>query len=237
MLGAVAKHLKDVSVLRRLLFAARYLPLEIPNFWGIVVEFATAGKLHRNSINTATAAALIEIIHTFDEKAFDTDKTLLEQLNVWRPAGFDKPFRVVLVSPQTHCKLCGITVSLRRDRPACVVLYDYASGSIPGTHYHKECTSRICTPTQYYGFYTTGQVSQVFFNSDCKTLPYIVSSSLTVFSMKMLAQVDREVLISQQSYNQLAVYLITFTYSTWRIQGKYYAYYGYKHLRLVYILN
>ena len=45
----VSKYIKDVSVLRRILFAASVLPPQLPQFWGggggggVVVEFATLG--------------------------------------------------------------------------------------------------------------------------------------------------------------------------------------------------
>ena len=44
MLEAVSKYIKNVSVLRRLLFAVVHLPSSTPNFWGVAVEFATKGK-------------------------------------------------------------------------------------------------------------------------------------------------------------------------------------------------
>ena len=210
MLALVAKHLQDVSVLRRLLFAASYLPREIPNFWGIAVEFATDGKVERNTVDVATATALVENIHMFDEKAFDTDKALIQQLSAWKPSmsqsgSFDKPLGIVLISPNTQCVLCGKALIVRKDRPASVVVYDDIFGSAPGTHYNKACVSKVCTMTQYYGYYTSGQAtSQVFYNTDWKTLPYFVSSSLTAFSMDMLKRVDSEVLIGQLSYKQIA---------------------------------
>jgi hypothetical protein len=207
MLAVVAKQLKDVSILRRLLFAASFLPSEMPNLWGIAVEFATAGKVQRNSIDADTAAALIENISTFDEKAFDTDKDLVQQLSTWTPTQgrFAKPFGIVLISPKTHCLLCGQALCLRKDRPARIVVYDDFSGTLPGTHYSKTCSSKICTLTQYYGYYTTGKAeSRVFYNSDWKSMPYFVSSSLTAFAMNVLIRVDSEVLIGQLSYKQIA---------------------------------
>jgi len=41
---AVSRHIKDVSVLRRMLFAATYLPDDLPNYWLMLVEFGTLGK-------------------------------------------------------------------------------------------------------------------------------------------------------------------------------------------------
>lgn len=43
MLSAT-KHIKEVSVLRRMLFAATYLPEDVPNYWETLVSFGTVGK-------------------------------------------------------------------------------------------------------------------------------------------------------------------------------------------------
>lgn len=162
MLAIVAKYSKDVSVLRRLLFAASYLPQEIPNFGGIAVEFATAGKVERNAIDADTA--IEENIHTFDQKAFETDIVLLQQLYAWKPSVsgsgyFDKPLGMVLISRETECLLCGQPLSLRKDRPSSIVVYDDSSGPVSGTHYNKTCTSKVRTITQYYGYYTSGKAT------------------------------------------------------------------------------
>ena len=209
MLALVAKHLKDVSVLRRLLFAATYFPREMPNVWGVAVEFATCGKVDRNSVDADTAAALIDNVYSFDEKAFDTDEVLRKELLTWSPNSAStkrgKPLGVVLISPETQCVLCAQPLSLRRDRPTSVVLYGNLSGPVPGTHYHKICSNKVCTLTQYYGYYTSGgETSQVFFNANWNYLPWFMSSSLTCFSMDFLRRVDSEVLIGQLSYKQIA---------------------------------
>ena len=44
MLEVISKYIKDISVLRRILFAASFLPPQLPQFWGVVLEFATVGK-------------------------------------------------------------------------------------------------------------------------------------------------------------------------------------------------
>lgn len=204
MLGVVAHHLKDVSVLRRLLFAASHLPREVPNFWGYAVEFATAGKVDRSSIDTDTAAALIENIQSFDGRAFETDESLIRQLIGWTPSA-GRPLGIVLISPQVDCPQCGHTLTLRKDRPSSIVVYDENLGSVPGSHFHKTCTNRLCTLTQYYGYYTTGTLtSQVFYNTDWRVHKYFVSSTLTAFSMRMLERVDSQIVIGQLSYKQIA---------------------------------
>ena len=50
MLGVLAKHIQDVSVLRRLLFAVVFLSPDLPMFWGVVLEFATAGNPMKKSM-------------------------------------------------------------------------------------------------------------------------------------------------------------------------------------------
>lgn len=55
MLESIAKYLKDVSVLRRLLFAVSYLPPDLQNIWGVAIEFATRGKESRNCISPEQA--------------------------------------------------------------------------------------------------------------------------------------------------------------------------------------
>ena len=45
MLGVIAKYIQDVSVIRRLLFTVVFLTPDLPMYWGVVIEFATAGKV------------------------------------------------------------------------------------------------------------------------------------------------------------------------------------------------
>lgn len=212
MLGVVAKHIKDVSVLRRLLFAAKFLPRDMPNFWGAAIEFATAGKVDRNTVDPEIAAALIKNIHSFGERAFDTDEALTKELISWMPSP-GKPLGVVLISPETTCILCGQSLVLRKDRPTSLVIYDTNFGSIPGSHFYKTCSNKLCTLTQYYGYYTTGrEESQVIYNVNWGTHQYLVSSSLSAFSISMLKRMDSEVVIGQLSYKQIAeIFNHTFT--------------------------
>ena len=53
---------------------------EVPGFWGIVVEFATAGKVLCNLIDPDTEAALMDNIHMLEERAFESDATLTQEL-------------------------------------------------------------------------------------------------------------------------------------------------------------
>ena len=52
------------------------------------------------------------------------------------------------------CPECKNNFSLRKDRPAAVVIYQDTMGSIPGTHYHHYCSNRRCSYTRHYGYHT-----------------------------------------------------------------------------------
>ena len=143
MLGSIAKYVKDVSVVRRLLFATASLPQDLPNMWGIAVEFATRGKESRNAVTPQQAKLLVENLRELDSLAFASDRQLLQELvefqvNKLRPMG------VVLISSNNSCLLCKSRLQLRKDRPAPVVIYDDDMGTVPGTHFHKYCTSLSC---------------------------------------------------------------------------------------------
>ena len=215
MLGSIAKYVKDVSVVRRLLFASASLPQDLPNMWGIAVEFATRGKESRNAVTPQQAKLLVENLRELDSLAFASDRQLLQELvefqvNKLRPMG------VVLISSNNSCLLCKSRLQLRKDRPAPVVIYDDDMGTVPGTHFHKYCTSLSCGFVQHYGYYTNGpDTSATTFNTNWSSLPYFVSSRETVFSMKLLHQVNANIVIGQLSFKQCAdVYNFTHEYTT-----------------------
>ena len=58
----LAKYFKDVCVLRRLLFAVVFLSPELPMFWEVAVEFATAGEVLKLSVIPDQVKALVENI-------------------------------------------------------------------------------------------------------------------------------------------------------------------------------
>lgn len=192
---------KHVSVLRRMLFAATYLPEDLPNYWETLVKFGTLRK-DSESIKIDEAKILFQNMKELDSHAFATDQELFSEL-----ASLEikkRPLGIVLISTNDTCISCKSKLLLRKDRPAQVIVYDYNNGSMPGSHYHKYCKNRSCGFTQYYGYYTNGGSSNVYYNSDWMTLPYFVSSRETVFSMKLLEQFDGEIFIGQLSFKQCA---------------------------------
>jgi hypothetical protein len=200
MLGILAKYITEVSVVRRLLFAVVFLDSQLPKFWEVVIEFATEGRVSKNSVTPDIAKALVENLRLLNKNAFITDETLEKELILLQLPG--KPFGKPLISPCTACLQCGSNLQLRKDRPAPVVIYDAKTGTIPGAHFHKFCPQRTCSFIQYYGYYTIH--SKVRFNSNWASLPYFLSSRDTAFSLDTLQYLDANILIGQLSFKQQA---------------------------------
>ena len=97
---------------------------------------------------------------SFDKRAFDTDDSLMLELIGWVPStDRRKPLGVVLISPELCCAICRQQLTLRKDRPASVVVYDENLGTVPGSHFHKICRNKLCGVTQYYGYLASSPVS------------------------------------------------------------------------------
>ena len=109
-----------MCLLRKLLFAASHLPPDLPNLWGIAVEFATAGKVSRNDTDVKTAKSLLENIEVFDREALKKDTCLLKELTEWVPTPATKSLGIVLVSNKKVCVLCKKELVSRKDRPSYI---------------------------------------------------------------------------------------------------------------------
>lgn len=201
MLGLLAKYIKDVSVLRRLLFAVVFLSPDLPMFWQVVVEFATAGRVSKDSVTPDQVRVLIENIQALNATAFESDRTLMREL-IFLDLPGKKPLGIPLISQISFCLVCGRQLQLRKDRHSPLVIYDFKHGTIPGAHLHKFCPNRTCALTQYYGYYT--YQGNVIFNPDWSSLPYFISSRDTAFSLDLLKQLDANILIGQMSFKQQA---------------------------------
>lgn len=198
---AAAKQIKHVSVLRRMLFAYSYLPEDHPNYWETIVKFGNKGR-EVDTLQVDQAKLMFENIKELDCTAFTIDEELFRDLSSFQVGS--KPLGIVLISDNSSCLACGSKLLLRKDRPSQVIVYHDIMGSLPGSHYYKYCKNRPCGFIQYYGCYTKGGSSFVYFNSNWKTLPYFLSSKETAFSMKLMEHFDAEILIGQLSFTQCA---------------------------------
>lgn len=114
-----------------------FLPKECPNYWETVYSFSCRGKPSENGLNVEEVRLLVENMQVLNEKAFATDKVLIEEL-CSMSCGEKAPL-VVLVPPQTNCRSCGGKLLLRSDRPSRVTIYTESEGTLLGSHYHKFC--------------------------------------------------------------------------------------------------
>lgn len=209
MLGSVSKILKDVSTLRRMLFAAANLPPNTPNYW---LEFATQGKTESSAVTQEQVRVLTENLKVLDKEAFHSDKQLFKELT-WQIPNSSKPLGVILLSDLECCVLCGSKLLVRADKSSSITIYDDTLGTLPATHFHKYCSRRSCGCTQFYGYHTASD-SQTY-DDDCTKLTYFVSTRETAVTTSMLKRLDAEIVIGQLSYKQTAEIYNAVHYSTW----------------------
>ena len=204
MLSLVSKHLNDPSVLRKAEFAARFYPRSMPRFWDQVATFSLRNREHRNSLSPDQARHLVENIEVIDEEALASDVNLTKEIVEMARPGTDTPLGIVLISNKESCRKCGSKLYLRQDRPSTITVYDDTMGTLPGTHYSRYCRKAGCSLQQHYGFFTTGNSTDMQFDDDWLTLPYFMSTRETVFKLEFLCRLDIEVLIGQVSFKQRA---------------------------------
>ena len=200
MFSAITKHVKNASILRRLIFALSHLPEELPDVWKLAVEFATRNK-EESVEDKETLRLLLNNLKEIDSTTFETDKDLYLRLLDF-PAS--KPLGIVLMPIQNYCILCGNRLVVRKDRSSKVVVYNDDIGTVSGSHYHKICVNRDCGYTQHYGYYTKKGSTKVFYNSDWELLPFFASSRDTFFSTILMKRFDADILLGQQSFKQCA---------------------------------
>lgn len=112
---------KDVTVLRRMIFATAYLPQEVPHYWDIVAHFCCIGS--KSKITSDQVKLLMENLQFINKEAFTTDLELTrEVLNVPRGTS-EEPLGIVLISKKQACRRCGGKLLLRQDRPSRVTLF------------------------------------------------------------------------------------------------------------------
>ena len=68
-LSMFGEHVREVSVLLRMICAATHLPPELPNRWKIVVDFGTCKMKASNSITPDKARVLLENLQDRDKEA------------------------------------------------------------------------------------------------------------------------------------------------------------------------
>ncbi len=131
---------KEVSVLRRMLFATAFLPRELPHYWEIIASFSCRGS--STSLAADRVKLLMDNLQYVNDQAFTTDAKLTKELLCADGHSSVKPLGIVLVSDKQACRLCGGELLVRCDRPSRVTLYTVDLGTVPATHYHKYCKNQ-----------------------------------------------------------------------------------------------
>ena len=213
----VAAQVKDVTVFRRMQFAAAYLPEEMPHYWEIVTSFANKNQTDKVVVTSETTRVLIENLQFLGSKLFSMDLDLTKELITMEYGADRKQIGIPLIPPQKQCQKCNGNLLLRCDRPSRISLYTEAYGTVPATHYHKYCNNyyKGCTFSQHYGFHKSPGEENTSYDSNCMDLPYFVSSQETAFEVSMLKHFDAELLLGQISYKQKAdIYNVCNGYDT-----------------------
>ena len=182
MLNTLSQMLKDVSVVRRLGFAASFLPRSMPGYWETVCSFSVMHKQSRNAITPEQVQTLVDNLEMIDNQVFTPDQELIREIVVMPRSGqLDLPLGIVLVSPKENYHLCGTKLNIRADRASSVTVYDDRLGTLPATHFTRYCRKRGCSYQQHYGFLTQGNTSETIYDRDWYSLPYFVVSRNSLF--------------------------------------------------------
>lgn len=183
-------------MLRRLEFAASFLPDDMPSYSENVLEFALKGKEDRNSLNPEEALQLVENLKFLDSGALVSEIELIKEIVMMKRAGSDSPLGVILMSTKANCRNCGMKLYIRGSRTSKVTL--------PATHYTRYCRRKGCSLQQHYGYCTQGDSNGVKYDNDWWKEAYFMATRETAVSMDMLRRLDKEILIGQISYKQRA---------------------------------
>lgn len=152
IIGQLSEVIKDVSVLRKMLFAVANIPNDHPKLWEAVVLFGVGQTSQRNKITPEQARVLFQNVWELNQEAFKSDESLLIELSQLTLPPSPIPIGIILMSPEKDCIKCAGKLSIRADRPSQLIIYDEELGTLPGTHYQKYCRKSGCRLYQYYGY-------------------------------------------------------------------------------------
>lgn len=193
----------NMSVLRRLVFAAKNINTSAPGYWDLVRRFGF--KDCPKKPGAKKVPTFIENLALLDQETFLGDTELLTELHHFE--GYHgNPLGILLISSKETCKNCAGKLLVRGDRPSFPVVYNEDIETVLGTHFRKYCEnqSKGCHFVQHYGFYTTDGIDGIIYDDDYYTFPYFMSMSMTVFQITILKGFTAQMLIGQLSYKQKA---------------------------------
>ena len=149
----ILKYSSELSVLRKILFAAVHLPSDMPKYWEAIAEFSSG----KTTLTPAQVKIFVENMQVLNQTAFQTDIELQKELYTCKNTTA-KPIGMVLVSSKKTCIECGANLLLKADRHSVLTVYTNSMGTVPASHYRKICSNfrSGCKLVQYYGFHCKG---------------------------------------------------------------------------------
>ena len=146
---------ENASMQRRMVFAASFLPFEIPCYWNIVADFANQVVSSKSRVSPESAKVIVGNLQVLYKDVFSSDTDLAQQITRMEYSVTKQPLGIPLVPSQTNCLLCGGKLLLRGDKPSRMTLYTESIGSVPATHFHKFChnSRKGCHFVQFYGYF------------------------------------------------------------------------------------
>ena len=130
--------MEDTDVTRRLLFAASFLPKDIPQFWDTVAKFGILASC-KQEITGESARIMVENAQAFNSNIFISDSELMNQIVQMEYSVTKKQLGIPLVPDEKTCLICGGSLLMRSDQPSYLTLYTESMGTLCATQFHKYC--------------------------------------------------------------------------------------------------
>ena len=130
--------MEDNAISRRLLFAASFLPNDLPQFWETVAKFGNLAS-SKQEITAESARITVENIQALKSNIFISDSELINQMVEMEYGVTGKQLGIPLVSDEKTCLICGGLLLMRNDRPSYLTLYTESMGTVCATQFYKYC--------------------------------------------------------------------------------------------------
>ena len=92
---------QDPTILRRIIFAAVYLPKELPHYWSVVMQFASQAKKSGKTRHPEAVRMTVDKLQLINEQVFANDKQLTEEMHAFSIPLCSNPVGVFLISSRT----------------------------------------------------------------------------------------------------------------------------------------
>ena len=147
MLQEASRVCSDISILRRLSFAAYTLHKDTPKYWELVTRFGFSKSSGSAIPSIDTVKLLVDNMKYLNEGAFNTDD--LKMVFQGQSLG-------IVLSANDKCKLCGGNLLVCADRPSFTTIYSDDIGTANGIHFRKYCQNgwKGCSFTVLWFLYT-----------------------------------------------------------------------------------